>query len=70
MAQTKLWKCDGCDATTETALEAEQSEFYSIKVTAGAWGDNFHLCKDCHERLMKQIDPKQWPRVIYAERAA
>lgn len=69
MAQVKLWKCDGCDAKTETSLEAETSQFYSIKVTAGAWGGDFHLCSQCHDRLMQNIDPTKWPRYEVARAA-
>ena len=63
MAVKKKWICDGCDDHTETDLDSETSNFYRIKVTAGAWGEDFILCPDCHSKLLKQIDPTKWLRM-------
>lgn len=62
MAVVKKWICDGCEAACETELDAETSEFYQMKITAGAWGKDVILCKDCNRKLLSQIDPTQWPR--------
>ena len=62
MALKKKWICDGCDGSTETELDADTCSFYQIKITAGAWGDDFILCPDCHTTLMSEIDPRKWVR--------
>jgi hypothetical protein len=69
MAVEKLWTCDGCVATTVTQIDDQTSQFFSIRVTAGAWGGDFHLCTKCHSRLLDNIDPTKWPRYAVAAAA-
>ena len=69
MAILKKWVCDGCNAVTETELETMTCSFYQIRVTAGSWGDDYLLCPKCHERLLGNIDAKQWPKFPVATAA-
>jgi uncharacterized protein YlaI len=69
MAQVKTWICDGCEKRTETAVDADISEFYQTKVSVGEWEGNFHLCSKCHDKLLDHMNPSKWPKFA-AEKAA
>lgn len=57
----KQWICDGCDKEVTTELEA-MTDYYTIKVTVGAWGKHVVICPDCHTKLLKTVDPATWGR--------
>lgn len=63
MPRINLWICDGCDKEYRTGYDDVVPDSFKLtRVTMGTWGVDLLLCKDCHNKLLSMIDPREWER--------